>query len=81
MADRLASEYQLEVIFEASPYAEARWVTGSEADLSAFSAAYRSAMAEDIDAQPVFLSKSGWETGYVAERYPGIAFARTRERG
>ena len=34
-----------------------------------------------IDGQPVFLSKSGWETGYVAERYSGIAFARTRERG
>ncbi|MCA3758256.1 MAG: peptide chain release factor 3, partial [Phenylobacterium sp.] len=81
MADRLASEYQLEVIFEASPYTEARWVTGSQADLGAFSAAYRSAMAEDIDGQPVFLSKSGWETGYVAERYSGIAFARTRERG
>ena len=81
MADRLASEYQLEVIFESSPYTEARWVTGSQADLGAFSAAYRSAMAEDIDGQPVFLSKSGWETGYVAERYSGIAFARTRERG
>ena len=54
---------------------------GSDADLPALSAAYRSAMAEDIDSQPVFLSKSGWETGYVAERYPGIGFARTRERG
>jgi peptide chain release factor 3 len=81
MADRLASEYQLEVIFETSPYAEARWVSGADADLEAFSAAYRTAMAEDIDSQPVFLSKSGWETGYVAERYPALSFARTRERG
>jgi peptide chain release factor 3 len=81
MADRLASEYQLEVIFEPSPYAEARWVSGADADLAAFSAAYRTAMAEDIDSQPVFLSKSGWETGYVAERYPAVSFARTRERG
>ena len=38
-------------------------------------------MADDIDARPVFLSKSGWETGYVAERYPSVSFARTRERG
>jgi peptide chain release factor 3 len=81
MADRLASEYQLDVIFEASPYAEARWISGLEADISAFTAAYRSAMADDIDARPVFLSKSGWETGYVAERYPAVSFARTRERG
>jgi len=81
MADRLASEYQLDVIFEASPYSEARWISGTDADISAFTAAYRSAMADDIDAQPVFLSKSGWETGYVAERYPAVSFARTRERG
>ena len=81
MADRLASEYQLDVIFEASPYAEARWISGTDADISAFTAAYRSAMADDIDARPVFLSKSGWETGYVAERYPSVSFARTRERG
>src|SRR6185295_19908673 len=32
MADRLANEYQLEVIFEPSPYAEARWLSGERAD-------------------------------------------------
>jgi peptide chain release factor 3 len=29
----------------------------------------------------VFLAKSAWEIGYVAERYPDVAFERTRERG
>src|SRR6201992_3142289 len=33
MADRLANEYQLEVIFEPSPYAEARWIGGDNGDL------------------------------------------------
>jgi peptide chain release factor 3 len=38
-------------------------------------------MATDIDGQPVFLAKSAWELGYVAERFPKVAFQRTRERG
>jgi peptide chain release factor 3 len=81
MADRLANEYQLEVIFEAAPFAEARWVNGSRADLEDFAGKHRNAMAEDIDAQPVFLAKSSWEIGYVTEKFPTVTFQRTRERG
>jgi peptide chain release factor 3 len=80
MADRLANEYQLEVIFEASPYAEARWLAGEKADLEDFQGKHRSQMASDIDEQPVFLAKTAWETGYVAERYPKVRFERARER-
>jgi peptide chain release factor 3 len=81
MADRLANEYQLEVIFEAAPFAEARWISGSRADQEDFIGKYRNAMAEDIDGQPVFLAKSAWEIGYVDERFPDVSFHRTRERG
>ena len=31
--------------------------------------------------QPVFLAKSAWEIGYVAEKFPKVKFLRTRERG
>src|SRR5690606_15364460 len=44
MADRLANEYALEVIFEASPFAEARWLGGSKADLEDFMGKYRGQM-------------------------------------
>ncbi len=81
MADRLANEYQLEVTFEPSPFAEARWVTGSKADLEDFAGKHRGAMAADIDDAPVFLGKSAWEVGYVTERFPGIGFHRAKERG
>jgi peptide chain release factor 3 len=81
MADRLSNEYALDVIFEAAPYAEARWLAGSRADLEDFTSKHRTAIAEDIDAQPVFLGKSAWEIGYVAERFPKLQFLRTRERG
>jgi peptide chain release factor 3 len=81
MADRLANEYQLEVMFEAAPYSEARWLSGTTAEIEAFANTHKSAMATDIDNQPVFLAKSAWEIGYVAERYEKLGFERTRERG
>jgi peptide chain release factor 3 len=81
MADRLANEYQLEVIFEPSPFAEARWITGAKADIEDFIGKHRSAMGQDNDEQPVFLGKSSWEVGYVTERYPNVAFHRAKERG
>ncbi len=80
MADRLSGEYALDVLFEPAPYAEARWLTGSKADVEDFASKHRFAMAEDIDAQPVFLAKSSWEMGYVTERYPDVGFERTKER-
>ena len=81
MADRLGEEYGLDVVFEPSLYAEARWVGGADADVEDFSGKYRPQMARDIDQAPVFLAKSSWETGYVGERFPKIAFTKTRERG
>jgi peptide chain release factor 3 len=81
MADRLTEEYGLEVIFEAAPYAEARWLAGDKADVEDFAGKHRGQMAEDIDGQPVFLAKSAWEIGYVGERYPKVQFQRTKERG
>jgi peptide chain release factor 3 len=80
MADRLANEYQLEVIFEPSPFAEARWIGGDKADLEDFMGKHRSAMGTDIDEQPVFLAKSAWDIGYAADRYPKVRFERAKER-
>ncbi|MEO6340298.1 MAG: peptide chain release factor 3 [Caulobacteraceae bacterium] len=81
MADRLSNEYGLDVVFEAAPFAEARWLAGGKADIEDFTGKYRSAMAEDIDSQPVFLAKSAWELGYVAERFPKLEFSKSKERG
>ncbi|HEY2482963.1 MAG TPA: peptide chain release factor 3 [Caulobacteraceae bacterium] len=81
MADRLSGEYALDVAFEAAPYAEARWLSAAEPALEDFTSRHRSAMARDIDGSPVFLAKSAWEIGYVTERFPDVAFERTRERG
>jgi len=81
MQDRLGGEYALDVAFEASPYGEARWITGAKADVEDFVDKHRTAMAEDIDAQPVYLARSAWDINYAVERYPKVTFHRAKERG
>ncbi len=81
MADRLANEYGLECVFEPSPFAEARWLSGTPDKIEDFAGKYRSAMGTDLDEAPVFLGKSAWEINYVAERFPDVKFQRTKERG
>jgi hypothetical protein len=51
MADRLANEYQLEVIFEPSPHAEARWLGGTKAEIEDFAAIRRQALKRQFDQQ------------------------------
>jgi len=80
MADRLANEYQLEVLFEPSPYGEARWLSGDKADVETFISTHRGGMATDIDEQPVFLAKTAWDVGYAVERNPKLGFERSKER-
>jgi peptide chain release factor 3 len=80
LKSRLRAEYGLDVDLEASPYDTARWLSGPEADVEKFLGTHRGQMATDRDGAPVFLAKSNWELGYVAEKFPGLKFAKTRER-
>jgi peptide chain release factor 3 len=79
--ERMKAEYGLEVIFEASPYQAARWISAdARADLEGFVEKSSAQMAVDVDGAPVFLGKSAWEIGYVQERNPKIRFSDTKER-
>ncbi|MBV9692167.1 MAG: peptide chain release factor 3 [Alphaproteobacteria bacterium] len=80
LKSRLNAEYGLDADLEASPFDTARWIAGSDGDVESFIAANRGQMAQDRDGAPVFLAKSQWELGYIAGKFPKIAFARTRER-
>lgn len=80
MAQRVADEYGLEVTFEPSPYDTARWLSGPEAKVSEFMDRHKSAMAEDIDGDLVFMAKSAWEVNYSQEKWPDLVFSRTKER-
>src|SRR3954469_2609940 len=80
LKSRLVAEYDLDADLEASPYDSPRWLAGSEAEIEKFTAGNRGGMAFDRDGAPVFLAKSAWEIGYVAERFPNVKFLKTRER-
>jgi len=80
LKSRLRDEYGLDAELEASPYDAARWISAEPADLEKFVQSNRGGMATDRDDSPVFLAKSNWELGYVAEKFPKVRFAKTRER-
>ena len=77
---RLRDEYGLDAELEAAPYDAARWLSAEPAELEKFVAANRGGMASDRDESPVFLAKSNWELNYVADKFPKVRFAKTRER-
>ncbi|HEY2616259.1 MAG TPA: peptide chain release factor 3 [Acetobacteraceae bacterium] len=75
LAARLAAEYGVAIGFEASPYALARWVSSTDpAALQKFIAENRSAMADDVDGDPVFLATSPFMMRRAAEQAPALAF-------
>ena len=81
LLSRLEAEYKVAAGLEMAPFETARWISAADpADLKAFVDVNRSAMAKDRDGNPVFLAKSAWEVGYIAERYPKIRLAATKER-
>ncbi|MGE7207365.1 peptide chain release factor 3 [Sphingomonas sp. NPDC019816] len=81
LLSRLDAEYKVAAGLEPAPFDTARWITADDpADLKAFMDLNRAAMAKDRDDNPVFLAKSAWEVGYVADRYPKVRFLATRER-
>jgi peptide chain release factor 3 len=81
LISRLDAEYKVAAGLEMAPFETARWISSDDpADLKGFAELNRGAMAKDRDNNPVFLAKSAWEVGYVADRYPKVRFAATRER-
>jgi peptide chain release factor 3 len=80
LLSRLEAEYKVGAVLEPAPFDTARWLGGEAGDVKAFMDLNRGAMAKDRDGDPVFLAKSAWEVGYVADRYPAVKFLATRER-
>ncbi|HWU73833.1 MAG TPA: peptide chain release factor 3 [Sphingomonas sp.] len=81
LISRLEAEYKVAAGLEMAPYETARWISSDDpAALKQFLDLNRSALAKDRDGNPVFMAKTAWEVGYVADRYPKVKFAATRER-
>jgi peptide chain release factor 3 len=72
---RLGAEYGVAIGFETSTYSLARWISSPDrAALARFIAENRSAMADDVDGDPVFLASSAFMMRRAEEMAPAIAF-------
>ncbi|WP_019961395.1 peptide chain release factor 3 [Woodsholea maritima] len=80
MAERVDTEYGIEVTFETASFETARWLDGPSDKIDAFIDRHKTAIAEDIDGAIVFLAKSAWEVSYSEEKHPDIRFLKAKER-
>ena len=71
---RLAGEYGVGIGFEGVPYALARWVSGERAAVERFCQAQRTAMADDVDGDPVFLASSTFSLRRVTDANEALTF-------
>ncbi len=71
---RLQGEYGVGIGFEGVPYALARWVSGDKAAVERFAQVQRTAMADDVDGDPVFLASSQFSMKRVTDANEGLTF-------
>jgi peptide chain release factor 3 len=72
---RLRSEYSVAIGYDAVPFTVARWVSSQDrAALDLFISTNRSAMADDVDGDPVFLASSAFMMRRTEEAQPKLAF-------
>jgi peptide chain release factor 3 len=71
---RLAGEYGVSIGFEATPYNLARWIFGDRAAIAKFTQDQRTAMADDVDGDPVFLATSAFMLRRTTEQNATLIF-------
>ena len=82
VAQRLATEYKVDAIYEPAAIATARWLTWpDEATRRRFEREQAAALAVDVDGNPVFLATNKYNLQVTMERWPDIGFHATREHG
>ncbi len=70
---RLAAEYGVKIGFEQTPFQLARWIYGEKNAVASFVEEQRSAIADDVDGDPVFLATSN----FMLKRTEGLNTALT----
>lgn len=81
LADRIRTEYDLPVRFEATEIYTARWLESeSYQALKKFGDANQASMAEDHDGAPVFLARNAWHLDKACEGARDVRFLKTKEQ-
>ncbi|MEI9936323.1 MAG: peptide chain release factor 3 [Pseudomonadota bacterium] len=80
LADRIKSEYEIPVVFEASGLYTARWVEfEDQALMKKFLNGNEGYMADDHTGAPVFLARNSWHLETTVKDWPGLKFQKTKE--
>jgi peptide chain release factor 3 len=80
LADRIRTEYNIDVRFEGTELQTARWIdTEEHQELKRFESENRGSMADDHTGHPVFLARNDWHLERTAKDYPKLVFRKTRE--
>lgn len=79
LASRIELEYGIPVRFEQTPFTSARWLTGPEDKVDAFTEINKGHMASDHDGDPVYLTRIQWDIDRVERDYPELHLAATKE--
>ena len=81
LADRIKNEFNIPVLFEATQYFTARWITSDEKEaIKSFTDTNRLNLADDHDGALVFLSRNAWHLNKAQEDFPKLKFNKTREQ-
>ena len=81
MADRIRTEYEVPVHFEATSLYTARWIEAEDQVLvKQFIDKNSASVADDHDGAPVFLARNAWHIGKAEEDWPKVQFRKTKEQ-
>ena len=82
VAHRLATEYNVDALYDPANVVTARWLAYPDATTRRdFEREQAAALATDVDGNPVFLATSKYNLQVTVERWPKISFHATREHG
>ncbi len=82
VAQRLATEYKVDAIYEGANLSTARWLTFPDETLRRnFEREQAASLATDVDGNPVFLATNRYNLQVTMERWPKVGFRTTREHG
>ena len=81
LADRIRTEYDVQVHFESTGLYTARWMQAENtSEINLFLEKISSDLAYDHDECPVFLARNSWHLQHTIETWPNIQFLKTREQ-
>ncbi|WP_277035922.1 peptide chain release factor 3 [Turicimonas muris] len=82
VAQRLATEYKVDAIYENTPVSTARWLTyPDEKTKKEFETEQTLRLAKDADGNPVYLATSIYNLQTTQKHWPEVGFHTTREHG